>query len=72
MSSAGTDRVKLGFVTVRRSVLGAEPSGPRGLLVNWGHSEDFSLESRPLFAKCVRGDVWEMCARSNAAEAADI
>ena len=56
MSSDGADNVKFGLVTVRRSVLW-EPSGPRGLPVNCGHSDDFSRESKGLLAKWVLGEV---------------
>ena len=49
-SSGGPDKVKLGLVTVRRSDL-SPLSGPRGLPVNWGHSDDISRDSRTLLVK---------------------
>lgn len=49
-SSGGADKVKLGLVTVRRSDLGTL-SGPRGLPVNWGHSDDISRDSKTLLVK---------------------
>lgn len=42
--------VRVGFVTVRRSVLALKPSGPR---TNCGHSDDFS----PRMVKELRGEV---------------
>ena len=71
MSSDGPDKVKLGLVTVRRSDLGAL-SGPRGLPVNWGHSDDISRDSKILLEKWVRGEVWDTWAKSKAAEAVEI
>lgn len=58
--SPGAERVRFGLVTVRLSDREVIPSGPRGALVNWGHSEDFSRASSVRFAKWVRGEVCEM------------
>jgi hypothetical protein len=54
--SIGEDvSVKVGLVTVRRSLRELKPSGTRGLLENCGHSECLS----PLAENEFRGDVWE-------------
>jgi hypothetical protein len=58
-SSGVVEIVRLGFVTVRLSVLEASPSGPRELPLKWGHSADFSRV-------CC-----ERCARSKAADDLD-
>ena len=56
-SSIVADRVSVGFVTVRRSAREVTPSGTRGLVLNWGHSEDFSLASMVRPENELRGEV---------------
>jgi hypothetical protein len=56
-SSRVDEIVKVGVVTVRLSARRVAPSGTRGLARNWGHSEDFSLESRVRPENELRGDV---------------
>jgi hypothetical protein len=66
--SKGGVSVRFGFMELRLSLRDSKPSGPRGVPVNWGHSDDFSRESGARLGNVVRGDVCEMCAKSNAAE----
>jgi hypothetical protein len=56
--------VRVGFVTVRRSVLELKPSGPQWLPMNCGHSDGFSLRGVKEFL----GEVCGRWARSSAAD----